>query len=486
MLSLACVDMLRMSKVIKALVVSQTEVIFNCMTSVISVNTLLPGSVDFLEYDSRSSLKDHDIVIFNPRIPYYSRIYFDGGGSTVDIDSTKQLKASMAHWKSEIVEALRDGKTIFVVLDDHKIETVTNGYTSSKGSRKYGTYSVTNYDVFPIEFQVRNSIGSKIKVADARFFDLYKGLGPHMSYRVILTSKAKYPIFTTKDGKGTLGKIQKVEEYPGHMVLLPYFDLSELTETREDGEKYWTKEALGAATVLLKQVKAIDKVLRKESLTTPPPSWISDIKRPKLLSAFDKKMQKAQEEINEAVRAKVRLLREKIEVEEFQNLLFETGTVLEAAIERSLRLFGYEVSNFRKGDLEIDHMIISPKGARFIGEAEGKDTSAVDVSKFRQLETNIGEDFEREDVDEAATGMLFGNGYRLSEPKDRGVQFTEKCLKNAKRRGTILVQTADMYPAVIYLQDHPDDEEFKRACRDALETSTGNIVVFPSIPTKKK
>lgn len=115
-----------------------------------------------------------------------------------------------------------------------------------------------------------------------------------------------------------------------------------------------------------------------------------------------------------------------------------------------------------------------------IGESEGKDSSAIDISKFRQLESNIGEDFEREDIDQPAKGLLFGNGFRLSSPATRAEQFTKKSLTNAGRLGSALIQTTDLYQVAIHLLDYPEDEAFKIACRLAIEETSGGIVIFPS------
>ena len=114
-----------------------------------------------------------------------------------------------------------------------------------------------------------------------------------------------------------------------------------------------------------------------------------------------------------------------------------------------------------------------------IGESEGKDSSAIDITKFRQLESNINEDFERQEVSEPAKGVLFGNGFRFTEPSTREEQFTKKCLTNAARLGTALVRTSDLYEAITYLIDNPGDESFREACRNAIETTRGEIVTFP-------
>jgi hypothetical protein len=114
-----------------------------------------------------------------------------------------------------------------------------------------------------------------------------------------------------------------------------------------------------------------------------------------------------------------------------------------------------------------------------IGEAEGKDTSAIDIGKFRQLMSNIQEDFDRDEVDVPAKGLLFGNGYRLMPPESRAEQFTQKSLTNAKLHGTALIRTTDLYPVAVRLLDHPEDDDFRAACRAAIEDTAGAIVSFP-------
>jgi hypothetical protein len=170
----------------------------------------------------------------------------------------------------------------------------------------------------------------------------------------------------------------------------------------------------------------------------------------------------------------------KDELSEFEHLLYENGTALELGIEKALKLLGYSVQTLRIGDLEIDHVITSPEGFRMIGESEGKDSSPVDIWKFRQLESNIQEDFQRDEIDVAAKGILFGNGFRFTEPHLRETQFTPKCLTNAKRLGTALIKTDDLYRVAVHLVDHPDDDAFIKACRAAIEGTAGEIVVFPT------
>jgi hypothetical protein len=125
----------------------------------------------------------------------------------------------------------------------------------------------------------------------------------------------------------------------------------------------------------------------------------------------------------------------------------------------------------------------SPEG-RLLGEAEGKDNKAVNVDKLRQLSMNIHEDLEREEVSTPAKGVLFGNGYRLSLPGDRAVEFTEKCIAAAQSSSTALVTTSDLFAAVQHLSSNQDDDYAKR-CREAMIAGSG-LTKLPAPPELAK
>lgn len=454
------------------------------MRSIVSVNTIIPGHDDYEDYDSGASLKDYDIILFDPKLPRYSRQYFTAGGSCVNVDDAQVAARAIGHWNHEINDAMTAGKTIFFLLDTKEEDQFATGSTSGKSSRTFQTQNASNYDVLPFSLEVRNSQGKKLKLIDNRFTDLFAALGAHMSYKVVLPTIQTRKVFTTQDGGSALGTVIRLKGRPGNLVMLPYLNLSYMYEgdDDEDEEDYvWTKEGLGLATRLKKQLVAIDTILRHNSEATPAPTWLDVQPKTVLVASLEEIITKTNEKISKLEEKRAAIERQIADSREIEALLYENGKLLENAVEKALRLLGYEAGNFREGSLEIDHVITSPDGMRMIGEAEGKDTSAVDISKFRQLESNIGEDFERDEVTEPAKGILFGNGYRFTEPGKRKVEFTDKCLLNAKRLNTALVTTSSLYPLAVYLLDNPGDDAFKELCRRALETTSGEIVSFPKI-----
>jgi hypothetical protein len=94
---------------------------------------------------------------------------------------------------------------------------------------------------------------------------------------------------------------------------------------------------------------------------------------------------------------------------------------------------------------------------------------------------NIHEDFERDEVTEMAKAVLFGNAYRLHPADDRGEYFTAKCMTAARRTGTALLRTPDLFRVAQYLSD-ARDPEFAKKCREAILSTEGEIVSFPEPP----
>ena len=451
---------------------------------IVGVNMDIPGC-EYVDYFDDQSLRDYDIAIINPDIPYMDRIYFDGGGSCLAIAATEKLSKAMKHWRNEIEGALASGKTIFFVARSPKQDSAATGSEMKRANhRTYSTTSVSSYHILPVSLAERSSKGSKLKVKGALFQGLLSVLGDRAEYRAIFGVK-----FAEKAGgifardNAAVGGVIRLKGQPGALVILPDFDFDEddIVEGA-DGKRVWSEEASKLGAAVRGQLVAIDKHLRSKTSGSPPPEWISTVTLPQTTLQLDS-------EIEDLIRMKSELEEKIIEKNEaraesvaLQALLYENGKSLENAIERVITMMGFSVEGYRSEDLEIDHVILSPDGRRYVGEAEGKDNSAIDIKKFRQLESNINEDFERDEIEEPARGILFGNGFRLTPPRDREEQFTRKSLTNAKRLGSILVRTSDLYPIAVYLTDHPDDEEFKAACREALSASVGEIVQFPTLP----
>jgi hypothetical protein len=139
---------------------------------------------------------------------------------------------------------------------------------------------------------------------------------------------------------------------------------------------------------------------------------------------------------------------------------------------------------YKDAESEFDAVLLSSEG-RFLGEAEGKDHSPVNIDKLSQLERNLQEDYARDDVSEYAKGILFGNAYRLTKPQERTEFFTAKCLSGSHRSKIALVRTPDLFAIAKYLKEH-DDPAFASECRKAIKQTEGGVVQFPQLPVEEE
>jgi hypothetical protein len=227
----------------------------------------------------------------------------------------------------------------------------------------------------------------------------------------------------------------------------------------------------------------IDAKLADGSEKTPAPEWTTAKEyltknEIRINNAIDKNQEKISKLEKEIEKLKIELVEEK----KLKDLLFENGKPLEDAVIKALKILDYQAENYNDGQLEMDQVILSPEKHRYIGECEGKDNKDVDVTKFRQLLDALNADFARDEVEEKALGILFGNAERLKDPHNRKLDFTTKCKSGADREKIALVKTADLFVVAKYLLEN-DDPGFKKQCRDAIHNCLGKVVEFPELPS---
>jgi hypothetical protein len=455
------------------------------MKKIISISFDIPGySENYYPYTSSQSLLDADIIIFAPDFSGYSCYESYQGKPCYSEDVSFQLKEDTAHWHSEISAALQEGKTVFVFLSNYEEYFVHTGQKNYSGTgRSVRVMNIVspynNYAFLPVEIpSLVPKEGTEIKFGNnpifASFWNEFKNFLKYESY---IDGKIGFPLFFTKTGNKPLGGLFRLGK--GNLVLLPLIIYPEKFTKYEKEEAYWTDKAVKFGHRLVQVLVDIDNALRGLIETTPPPEW--SLKKEyqleeetRLQTEIGKISNKIEKLTSDKNNLYDNLQREGL----LRNLLFEKGKPLESAIIKALEILGYKAENYKEDSLEIDQVIISPEGNRFVGEAEGKDNAAINIDKFRQLESNIQEDLQREEVSEPAIGILFGNGYRLTDPEKRQAQFTDKCIKNAERLNAILIKTTDLFSVAKYIREK-NDRQFAKKCREAIIKNRGKIVEFP-------
>lgn len=460
--------------------------------NILSIGFDIPGySEQFHDFKVQSSLHDGDLIFFCPSFYYsYSGQTYQGKTKYTETDSYHVKKTSL-HWKNEILSALKSGKTIVFVLPQFDEFFVDSGKQDVNGTgrnsriinyvEEWNNYKCIGFK----DFAFTPTQGTKIKCCNPTFSEFYSQFKDLLSYKVYIDSKELKPTFTTINGEKTLGGILKAGE--GFIIFLPYFDFEQKGFTKtEKGKEIWTDEAIKKGKIFVNQFIKISKTLKSEIEKTPPPDWVSSSdfvlkKELKYLSELNANSLAIQE-----LQKKEELIKANLdEITSLKDLLFSSGKQLELAVIKALQLLGYQAQNYNDGKLELDQVITSPEGERFIGECEGKDNKDVDITKFRQLVDSLNEDFARDDVSERAIGILFGNPQRLVSPNERTLDFTEKCKSGADREKITLIKTSDLFNVAKYLSENKD-LDFQRKCRNAILEQRGKVLIFPATPQKRK
>lgn len=455
---------------------------------IITIGYEIPGFSDrYIQFSSKTSLMDADIIILSAEdlYPHGDWVRFSsGGGGCYDVVSSKRYIKRLEHLKKEIVDSLKLGKTIFFILSDKVSHTLATGVTSTKGSNNYSTTSKSNYGFLPKKIGDITTAKGKVVVnkGNSLFTDFYNSFKDYLEYQVYFENLNQGEVlFTGRDSTKVLGSIHKMSK--GHFITLPYikYDNKAFTEEKDDSV-VWTSTAIKFGERLIQSITQIDKQIKHHSNKTPAPKWVEDeIYLTK--KAFELiKLLKTNEEKLEQLKTKKESYLVKLAKEHtLKDLLFESGKPLENAVTEALLILGFNAENYDDGTLELDQVVLSPEKHRYIGECEGKDTKDINITKFRQLVESLNADFAREEIEEKAFGILFGNPQRLTSPEKRSLDFTKKCKIGAAREKIALVRTPDLFLVTKYLKENRN-RKFAKECRDAIYKGLGEVVQFPKLP----
>lgn len=469
------------------------------MKEIRSIGFKIPSENDiYLNLDSLSSLSEADIAVFAPDLSttYYSTYEGNGfrggeheGKKLFNKDSSAQIIDHIKHWNKELFHFVSKGGTLFVVLckkEESYIYTGTKDISGTGRNQKVinhvGLFS--NYDFLPFpKMDYYSASGKNVFVQNSAYKGLAKQFNDFFTFETyIVNEQIKNPTFTTKNKDRILGAALKMKE--GFLIFVPSINLAikEFIKYDEETDKeYWTEDALKKGKIFVNNLVEIDKSLRQTKQKTPKPEWINESKY-ELKEALNTKalIEKNLSEIEKIKNENINFKKVLAEQEILKDLLYETGKPLEQAVINALEILGYEAINYDDGELELDQIIMSPEGFRYIGECEGKENKDIDVSKFRQLLDGLNADFEKEEVKEKAFGLLFGNPQRLLEPDKRTLDFTSKCKSGAKREKIGLINTADLFVVCRHIRENRDSD-YAEKCRIAIYEQLGGIVKFPEM-----
>lgn len=461
---------------------------------IFTVGFVLPGDdFEYIPFDSDQTLLDADIILFEPSLSYQYGSESHNGKTLLSKHDSFETKETLGHWYSEIVSAYSAGKLVIIYLvKPIEIFRYTGDKTfSGTGRSRVTTNIVTEISSYESVPQLNTAVaksGKHIRIeTNATYIKPYwKEFSCYSPYQVHIEGDFTDILLKTHSGNRIVGAACHTKS--GTLLFLPplQYDKEEFDEYDEKTEEeFWTEKGLTFGAKLATTLSNLFDTLHKSNQVTPPPTWAlgseyrlaAESEYEKQISTLSSKMAKLQEK-------KSTLASKLLEAGNLRRLLYEQGKPLEEALLEALTLFGFKAEPFADGESEFDAVIISPEG-RCIGEVEGKDNKSINIDKMSQLERNLQEDFAREEVDDFAKGVLFGNAYRLTSVAEREEFFTTKCISAAKRAKIALVRTPDIFMPAKYLKQYPKDKKYAKQCRNAIFGTEGEIVIFPSLPIQE-
>ena len=456
------------------------------MTDICWINSPVSDEAwDSIDFFSTAGLADYKYVFVTPLIEFRGeRDTYEGLTSLDDYWGPRTI-AALRHWKNEIHAVMSAGANCICIAEEFREFYHPTGERrhSGTGRNRVTTRVVSKSSNFAGYFGMsglRSREGYKMirtKTFPSAFTDIYRILVTSSRYYVSLGTPANDSILVSADQKSAVGAMKIVGD--GVQLILPqpnYWD----EEFYDDSTEGWTERGREFVRTFVTTVVQGLELLRVSGTVDEAPTWVeakeysSDSEVAQLKKVQD--LVDRQKEIGEELDAENRKLQE---IRRLKVLLYGTGKTLEAAVREALILLGFEVSSLVEGDLEFDVIAVSEEG-RLLGEVEGRDTKAIDVTKLRQLHSNIAEDYARDEIADIAKAVLFGNGLRFTMPDSRGDQFTQKCIALASAQTTCLVRTEELYRAAIGIESAEDSENYKKAVRTAILNGVGVANLIPT------
>jgi hypothetical protein len=423
--------------------------------------------VTFAPIRSNASLAEWDIAVFRPVAQEFTRNAPGATGSPARLDerTSAEFRHAARHWHAQLQAALDLGRTVILFLPEP--ETL---HLAREGDPTE-TETASSYDLAPVPADWTPEAGMNMTPGPgAAMLDSYWARFSAMSkYHVAWAEHPDRPALLTPRGH-VVGFEAIHGASGGRLVVLPDlpFDDSSFIESDGENRPRWTQAAIDFAETLAREL------LLLADMAAAAPDWVDN---PEFRLASEAGARAQIEELEERLRALQRDIankrRDLSEASRLKDLMFAAGPRLDEAVVQALLALGFEPEATDIVASGLDTPFRCPEG-RIFGAAEGTDNGPVGLSRLPQLTYRVLEDAERDEAEEPAKGVLFGNAHRLTPPALREACFSDKCARMATSTSLALLDTVTLFHAV-QRQLETGDEDAARAFRSQLVASSGVV-----------
>ena len=413
----------------------------------------------YLNLSSDTSWVDYDIVFIDTDLNFLNLTDDNSGIISLGSSASQLLLRYISHIKKEINRFIDSGKTLVFLINKNQnfIDNYNNFLPNYFNNNEMITGCLSGL------YKHRGKNFSVTKNFPQKLLQKWESISSLIRFECRLVIPDIVPILTDREMQPVAGYLER--KSGAKLVFFPSLQYDLIVDN--DSEDF-----------VIDFLESLSIEISNSNLKEDYPAWVNENEN---ISEGEKQILNKIEVIDERIITleleKKILFEDLSKFDDMKPLLFANGHDLENAVIKCLNMLGLTAEKFEDAHREFD-AVFTFEGVRVIGEVEGKDNKAISITKFDQLERNRRSDFNRDEVEKKAKGILFGNGFRLMRPSERECEFTAKCLEEAKSTESALVRTSDLYKIATYLMNN-NDEDYRAICRDLLISTNGKIVEFP-------
>lgn len=387
------------------------------------------------------SLLDYEAVVVNPaellrEYGYKSAEYKDY--RLLSETCSRQIAADFHRVYGQVVELLRNGKNIFVILNAPDVFRIREN-----SGAKYSFFDCFSF--LPVQIRIENLKGHELITTSEPPYDLYfrKNKDALFYECVIERLSSAVPLANIR---GTSKLISAYVEYGhGKIIFLPPVKLEGDVGTKAAWEVNGSR--------FIESIMELHHALSAPSETNELPSWTENFH---ILNELEAIRLKHQSEVE------MQKLKEKIEAEQkaidnitnYKRLLTETGEPLENIVKQVLSELGFELCMAEEKRSDV---IAKYNNIDIVAEIKGVGKSAAE-KHAAQLEKWASQFLI--DHGHQPRALLIVNGYNTL-PLDQRTEevFPDQMLKYSTSREQTLITTTQLLCLFVEIQEHPDCKE---------------------------
>ncbi|MDE7062579.1 MAG: hypothetical protein K2O73_04960 [Lachnospiraceae bacterium] len=413
----------------------------------------LEDIIDIDDFSGQTSLLDYTSAIISVEdiAHEYMRLpgKFQGLTCLHNDDSSARLVSDMVRRKDEVVELLKQGNNIFVILPSEQYLYVRTGKKeySGTGQNRSVTNIVSTYDLLsflPVEIETVKAAGQNIRyVGDERFHIIKDDMLDDLRYRSYLSKGEGKPLLQIANTSKSVGMV--IEYLNGKIILLPEI----ADEDVYDSESEW-EAAFGKC---IRGLIALDGELRDGTDGFQLPEWTEDFLIPTERAELEglHKYQEQLEEIKDKIRAQELVIKE---LQKLKLAFSSTGENLEKICKEIFLKLGFTElpSEHNRSDLVLQYekkdVVVEIKG---LSKSAGEKNAA-------QLEKWVSEHIEK--YEKQPKAILLVNAFRNVRLDERAeAVFPSQMLKYASNREQCLLSTTQFLGLYLDCMNHPEQKK---------------------------